>query len=62
VQLMGAVVPAIAKLNQEGETGRQKVAQYSRYLTIIIALVQGVLMLLACCDPQSYHPEPQAAL
>jgi len=52
MQLMGAVVPSIAKLNQEGETGRQKVAQYSRYLTIAIALVQGVLMLLACCDPQ----------
>lgn len=51
MQLMGAVVPTIAKLQQEGETGRQKVAQYSRYLTITIAFVQGLLMLLAMCDP-----------
>lgn len=51
MQLMGAVVPTLAKLNQEGEIGRQKVAQYTRYLTIVIATVQGLLMLLAMCDP-----------
>lgn len=52
MQLMGAVVPGIAKLQQEGEVGRQKVAQYSRYLTIAIALVQGTLMLSALCVPE----------
>ncbi|MEY3949191.1 MAG: hypothetical protein RJB43_546 [Verrucomicrobiota bacterium] len=36
MQLMSAVVPSIARLQQEGEIGRQKVAQYSRYLTILI--------------------------
>lgn len=52
MQLMGAVVPGIAKLQQEGEIGRQKVAQYSRYLTIAIAVVQGGLMLSALCVPE----------
>ena len=51
MQLMTAVVPSIARLQQEGETGRQKVAQYSRYLTIIIALVQSSLLLGAFCNP-----------
>ncbi len=52
MQLMGAVVPSIAKLQQEGEVGRQKVAQYSRYLTIAIAVIQGALMLSAMCVPE----------
>ncbi len=51
MQLMSAVVPSIARLQQEGETGRQKVAQYSRYLTIIIAIVQSALLLGAFCNP-----------
>lgn len=47
LQLMGAVVPALARLQQEGETGRQKIAQYTRYLTIGIALVQSLLLSIA---------------
>lgn len=46
LQLMGAVVPSLARLQQEGETGRQKITQYTRYLTIAIALVQSVLLNL----------------
>jgi preprotein translocase subunit SecY len=52
MQLMSAVVPSIARLQQEGEIGRQKVAQYSRYLTILIAIVQSALLLGAFCNPQ----------
>ena len=52
MQLMSAVVPSIARLQQEGEVGRQKVAQYSRYLTILIAIVQSALLLGAFCNPQ----------
>lgn len=46
-QLMGAVVPSIARLQQEGDIGRQKISQYTRYLTIGIALVQGTLLSIA---------------
>jgi preprotein translocase subunit SecY len=53
LQLMTAVVPSLARLQQEGELGRQKIAQYSRYLTILIALVQSALLLGAFCNPQS---------
>ena len=41
-QLMAAVVPALARLQQEGDVGRQKLAQYTRYATVLICLVQGV--------------------
>ncbi len=44
LQLMTAVVPALSRLQQEGEIGRQKITQYTRYLTIGIALVQAILL------------------
>ena len=47
MQLMGAVFPTIARLQQEGEVGRQKINDYTRYLTILICLIQGFLLLLA---------------
>lgn len=47
LQLMGAVVPSLARLMQEGEMGRQKISQYTRYLTIAIAAIQAILMMYA---------------
>ncbi len=41
VQLLGIVVPYFQKLQREGESGRRKMNQYTRYLTIVILLVQG---------------------
>jgi len=40
-QLLGVVVPAIEKLQKEGEAGRRKINQYTRYGTIVLSLVQG---------------------
>ena len=40
-QLLGAVVPAIKKLQDEGEEGRKKIGQYTRYLTVLIAGMQS---------------------
>jgi preprotein translocase subunit SecY len=47
MQLMGAVFPQLARLQQEGEPGRMKISQYTRYLTIVICLVQGGLLAVA---------------
>ena len=41
MQLMTAVVPTIEELKKEGETGRKKINQYTRYLTVVLATVQG---------------------
>jgi preprotein translocase subunit SecY len=50
-QLLTAVVPALSRLQQEGDVGRQKLTQYTRYATVIICLVQGVLLILALENP-----------
>jgi preprotein translocase subunit SecY len=41
VQLMSAAVPQLEALKKEGEAGRKKMNQYTRYLTVLIALVQS---------------------
>jgi len=41
LQLMTVVVPALEKLQKEGELGRRKITQWTRYLTVILALVQS---------------------
>lgn len=41
VQLMGIAIPYLQKLQKEGESGRKKLNQITRWLTILITLVQG---------------------
>jgi preprotein translocase subunit SecY len=41
VQLMSAAVPQLEALKKEGEAGRKRLNQYTRYLTVLIALVQS---------------------
>ena len=49
MQLMTGVVPSLQALSREGEFGRNKINQYTRYLTVPMAILQayGVLALLA---------------
>jgi preprotein translocase subunit SecY len=42
IQLMGAVVPYFQKLQREGEDGRQKITQLTRYGTIAITILQSI--------------------
>ena len=42
LQLLTPVWPYLDRLNKEGEMGRQKITQYTRYLTVVISLVQSV--------------------
>lgn len=41
MQLLTAVFPTLEQLKKEGETGRKKINQYTRYLTVLLAAVQG---------------------
>lgn len=41
MQLMTAISPSIEQLKKEGETGRKKINQYTRYLTVCLAIVQA---------------------
>lgn len=41
MQLMSAVHPTLEQLRKEGEQGRRKITQYTRYLTVVLALIQS---------------------
>jgi preprotein translocase subunit SecY len=42
LQLLAVVVPALEKLQKEGEQGRKKITQYTRYGTVALAAIQGL--------------------
>jgi preprotein translocase subunit SecY len=44
MQLIGTVIPFIQRLQKEGEEGRRKITQYTRYGTVLIAIVQSLGM------------------
>ncbi len=41
MQLLCVAIPALERLSQEGEEGRKKIAQYTRYCTVILGLLQA---------------------
>ena len=46
LQLMTLVVPYLERLNKEGEQGRKKITQYTRYGTVVLSLIQGLFISL----------------
>ncbi len=44
MQLLTAVTPSLEQLKKEGESGRRKISQYTRYGTVLLAIVQGTGM------------------
>ena len=46
IQLLGIVFPYYQKLQKEGESGRRKMNQHTRYLTVLILILQGPTYLL----------------
>jgi preprotein translocase subunit SecY len=46
-QLLTAAVPALERLKQEGEQGRKKITQYTRYATVVLAAFQSLLIATA---------------
>lgn len=44
-QLLSAVIPHLEELTEQGEVGQQKIQQYTRYLTVPLAFVQGIGMV-----------------
>lgn len=53
LQLMTAVVPALERLAREGDSGRQKLTQYTRYLTLVICGIQGLTLAMNLEQPAS---------
>ncbi len=45
MQMMSAVTPSLEAIKKDGEAGRRKISQYTRYLTVALALVQAFVMV-----------------
>ena len=52
LQLLVPVIPQLEKMQREGEAGHQKIAQYTRYLTIVVCMIQGAMVALAMVNPE----------
>ena len=51
IQLLSSVIPSLEKLKKEGESGRQQLAQITRYLTIVLCVVQAWGIATALMHP-----------
>src|SRR6201993_1382153 len=64
LQLMTVVFPYLERLQKEGELGRRKITQYTRYLTIVLSIIQS-LTIAGTLESQAnlvYHPGPAFVL
>ena len=46
MQLLAIIIPSLGELQKEGEQGRAKVNQYTRYLTVPLAVLQGIATIM----------------
>ncbi len=52
MQLLSVGIPALERLSKQGEEGRKKIAQYTRYVTILLALVQSIGIIISFGNSQ----------
>ncbi|OHB61916.1 MAG: preprotein translocase subunit SecY [Planctomycetes bacterium RBG_13_46_10] len=45
LMLLGEIVPALKKLRQEGQTGYKKIQEYTRYLTVLVCVIQAIMYM-----------------
>jgi preprotein translocase subunit SecY len=62
LQLLTAVVPALERLVREGDSGRQRLTQYGRYLTVALCIVQGYFMAVTLEHPEALGISRQIVL
>jgi len=63
LMLLGEVIPALKKLRQEGQSGHKKIQEYTRYLTVLICVIQSMLFLKMFVGAYAYAGmETQAML
>ena len=55
LQLLTAVIPALERLSKEGEAGHRKIIQYTRYGTVILAIIQSFFIALWLENPARFQ-------
>ena len=60
LQLLTVVIPHLERLSKEGEAGRKKITQYTRYGTVLLSLVQGMGISIGLAKTENlvYIPGP----
>ena len=58
MQLMTAIVPTLEQLKKDGESGRKQINQYTRYLTVLLATVQGYGIAVGLESAQGVVQDP----
>ncbi len=46
MQLLSVAIPSLERLSKQGEEGRKRIAQYTRYITIVLAIIQSLGIIL----------------
>jgi len=55
LQLLTAVIPGLERLSREGEEGRKKITQYTRYGTVVLAVIQSFFIALWLENPARFQ-------
>lgn len=61
-QLLATVVPSLEKLQKEGETGRKKINEYTRYATVFLCLIQAAFWVNYTRSQGFVYPDFSASL
>ncbi|MHC4551281.1 MAG: preprotein translocase subunit SecY [Planctomycetota bacterium] len=59
LMLLGEVLPALRKLKQEGAAGHKKIQEYTRYLTVPLCLIQGMMYMKMFAGQKYIYPGMQ---
>ncbi len=62
IQLLSAIIPSLQKMKKEGENGRQQLAQITRYLTIVLCVVQAWGIATVLSNPAMLGLDPSVRL
>ena len=55
IQLLTVVIPALEKLSKEGDEGRKKIIQYTRYGTVVLSIIQSFFISLWLENPAAFQ-------
>src|SRR5205814_5695088 len=62
-QLLGSVVPSLEAMMKEGESGRKKINEYTRYATVVLCLVQSTLWVQYMMNSMDIvHPDNRTTI
>ncbi|UOF94159.1 MAG: preprotein translocase subunit SecY [Bordetella sp.] len=58
IQLMSMIIPSLESIKKEGESGRRKINQYTRYVTLVLSLIQsiGIALVLESQQDLVFNP------